>query len=161
GRVATTLERLYQLLESDVPPAEPLASVLAELRTLDETTARDLRALRASLDNRIRELAYEAERRERRAGIVIITLSVFAVGVGLLATLLSARTLAPVRSLTEAVARIARGDFSAQLGLRGEDEISRLARGFDAMAGALRERDAQLKEKQEALLRAEQLAAVG
>jgi two-component system NtrC family sensor kinase len=66
-----------------------------------------------------------------------------------------------VRTLIEGVSRISRGDYSAKLGVRGDDEIAVLAREFDAMARSLQEREAQLKEKQEALLRAEQLAAVG
>ncbi len=84
-----------------------------------------------------------------------------AIAVGLLATYISARALRPVATLIEGVSRIGQGDYSAELGVRGDDEISVLAREFDQMARSLREREAQLKEKQEALVRAEQLAAVG
>ena len=80
---------------------------------------------------------------------------------GLVATLMSARSLRPVQTLIEGVTRIARGDYSGKLGVKGEDEIATLARAFDAMATALQEREAQLKEQGEALRRAEQLAAVG
>ena len=123
--------------------------------------ARDLRGLRVLVEKRVRDQVEQAERRERRTGIAIITLSLLAIGVGLLATAWSARSLRPVRTLIAGVSRIGRGDYSAQLGVRGDDEISVLAREFDQMARSLRDREAQLKEKQEALLRAEQLAAVG
>ena len=75
--------------------------------------------------------------------------------------LLSARTLRPVRTLIEGVSRIGRGDYSAQLGVQGDDEMAVLAREFDAMARSLQAREAQLKAQAEALARAEQLAAVG
>ncbi|HZI06113.1 MAG TPA: ATP-binding protein, partial [Archangium sp.] len=101
------------------------------------------------------------EDRERRTGLAIITLSVLAIGVGLGATAWSARTLRPVRTLIEGVSRIGRGDYSAQLGVRGDDEVAVLAREFDAMARSLQAREAQLKAQAEALMRAEQLAAVG
>src|SRR6185369_10806812 len=57
--------------------------------------------------------------------------------------------------------RIGRGDYSAQIGLTGDDEIALLAREFDKMARSLQEREALLKQKQAELLRAERLAAVG
>jgi two-component system, NtrC family, sensor kinase len=99
--------------------------------------------------------------RNRRTHVAIIALSLVAISVGLLATAISARSLRPVGTLIEAVTRIGRGDYRAQLKVRGDDEIAQLARAFDGMARSLQEREALLKEQQEALLRAEQLAAVG
>ena len=155
-------ERLLQQLERATPDPAQVKPQMDELAQLQAAIGRDIRLLRASLENRIRERVEAAERRERRTGLTIIGLSVLAIAVGLLATALSARTLRPVRTLIEGVTRIGRGDYGAQLGaVRGEDEISTLAREFDAMARSLREREAQLKAQQEALLRAEQLAAVG
>ena len=46
-------------------------------------------------------------------------------------------------------------------GVDGDDEIAVLAREFDAMAKALKERESQLQQKQQELLRAERLAAIG
>ena len=93
--------------------------------------------------------------------MAIIALSVVAIAVGLLATGIAARALRPVRTLIDGVSRIGRGDYSAKLGIRGDDEIAVLAREFDAMARSLKEREAQLAEKQAELLGAERLAAVG
>ncbi|HZH03199.1 MAG TPA: histidine kinase dimerization/phospho-acceptor domain-containing protein, partial [Myxococcaceae bacterium] len=145
-------------------PSETAVSGTAGVEKLEQREAsigRNLRRLQASLENRIRERAGEAERRERRTGLAILALSLSAIALGLLAAALSAKALRPVRTLIEGVSRIGRGDYSAQLGVRGEDEIAVLAREFDAMATSLRDREAQLHAQQEALLRAEQFAAAG
>jgi signal transduction histidine kinase len=155
------LERVLAEAEKAVPDRERLEADVLRLTPVEAAVDREVRLLHAALESRIRERVDLAEQRERRSGLLIIGLSVLAIAVGLLATAISARTLRPVRTLIEGVMRISRGDYSAQLGLRGDDEISVLAREFDAMAKSLQEREAQLKEKQEALLRAEQLAAVG
>lgn len=161
GLYEAALERTFTTLEGDAPDTAQVKERAAELAQLEQTIGRDLRFLRVALESRLRERVDQAERRERRDGILIIALSVMAIVVGLLVTAISARALRPVRTLIDGVSRIGRGDYSAQLGVRGDDEISVLAREFDKMARSLQEREAQLKEKQEALLRAEQLAAVG
>ncbi|KFA92197.1 sensor histidine kinase [Archangium violaceum] len=158
GRAA---EAVFTVLSNEQPLAEEVARATAELRQQESSIGRDIRFLRAALGNRIRERVDGAEERERRTGLAIITLSVLAIGVGLGATAWSARTLRPVRTLIEGVSRIGRGDYSAQLGVRGDDEVAVLAREFDAMARSLQAREAQLKAQAEALMRAEQLAAVG
>jgi signal transduction histidine kinase len=137
-------------------PGEPGAA-----RAEEDALIRLVRRLHANLEDRIRQRVLLAQEREQRTGLVIITLSVLAIGVGLVATAFSARALRPVRTLTEGATRIARGDYSAQLGVRGHDEIATLARAFDAMATSLQQREEQLRAQAEALLRAEQLAAVG
>ena len=152
-------DRVYSaLVRSD---AERIARTTAELRQQETAIGREIRSLRAALDNRIRERVQSAEERERRTGLTVIALSLLAVGVGLGAMGVAVRTLAPMRTLIEGVMRIGRGDYSAQLGVRGEDEVAVLAREFDAMAKSLRAREQELHAQQEALLRAEQLAAVG
>jgi signal transduction histidine kinase len=156
-----TADEVFTALQSGPSDRGSLGQQIEQFRQLQTSIGRDIRLLHASLDNRIRERMDKAEQRERRTGLLIISGSIFAITVGLLATLFSARTLRPVKTLIEGVSRIGRGDYSPQLGVQGDDEISVLAREFDAMAQSLKEREAQLKEKQEALLRAEQLAAVG
>src|SRR5215831_15639106 len=134
---------------------------LEQMKRLETSIGADIRVLQASVEARIRERVRKAAERERRTGLLIVGWSVFAIILGLLATAWSTRTLRPVKALIEAVSRIGRGDYTPQLGMRGDDEISTLAREFDKMAKSLKDREVQLKEKQEALLRAEQLAAVG
>ncbi|WP_309895195.1 ATP-binding protein [Archangium sp.] len=152
---------VFNVLANEAPAPGELARATAALRQQEASIGRDIRFLRAALSNRIKARVDGAEDRERRTGLAIITLSVLAIGVGLGATAWSARTLRPVRTLIEGVSRIGRGDYSAQLGVRGDDEVAVLAREFDAMARSLQAREAQLKAQAEALMRAEQLAAVG
>jgi two-component system, NtrC family, sensor kinase len=155
------LEAVFAEVEQSAPDPDTLKERTQSLTHLEAGVDRDVRLLEAAVESRIREQVRVAEQRERSSGLLIIGLSVLAIAVGLLATAISARTLRPIRRLTEGVMRVSRGDYPAQLGLKGDDEISVLSREFDAMARSLREREAQLREKQEALLRAEQLAAVG
>ena len=79
----------------------------ATLATAQDALSRELRALRAALDTRIRTVVVEAERRERSRGVLLIGLSVAAIAVGLLATAISARSLRPVRALIAGVGRSA------------------------------------------------------
>ncbi|NOJ94269.1 HAMP domain-containing protein [Corallococcus sp. CA049B] len=155
------VEAVFTALASESPESQEVARATNELRQLESVIGRELRVLRATLTNRIRERVDGAEERERRTGLTIIALSIMAIGVGVGVTAWSARTLRPVRTLIEGVSRIGRGDYSAQLGVRGEDEVALLAREFDQMARSLQAREAQLKSQAEALMRAEQLAAVG
>ncbi|HXX32285.1 MAG TPA: ATP-binding protein [Myxococcaceae bacterium] len=148
----------YQALATGAPGAAERVSALA-LR--QEAVGREVRALRAAVEARIAARVDRAERRERSRGLLVIALTVLAIGVGFLATALSARSLAPVRTLIEGVGRVRQGDYAAQLLVRGEDEIAQLASEFNAMSRELAERQRQLAEKQRALLLAERLAAVG
>lgn len=62
--------------------------------------------------------------------------------------------LRPVRSLTDGVRQMARGNLDAEIPVESNDEIGQLAREFNEMARAL-------KKQQRALVRAERLAVVG
>ncbi|HZJ55023.1 MAG TPA: ATP-binding protein [Myxococcaceae bacterium] len=157
ARDLEVVERTTASTWSDKPPPEAQRT----LASAQDSLSRELRALRAALDTRTRAVVEEAERRDRRRGVLLIGLSVAAIAVGLLATALSARSLRPVRALIAGVGRIRRGDYTGQLNIPGDDEISQLGREFDAMTRALEEREQALARQQQALLRAERLAAVG
>jgi signal transduction histidine kinase len=156
-----TAETVFTALSTASPDRDRVARSTAELRQLENSIGRELRVLRTTLGNRIRERVDGAEDRERRTGLTIIALSLVAIVVGMGATAFSARSLRPVRTLIEGVSRIGKGDYTAQLGVRGDDEVATLAREFDKMARSLQARESQLKAQAEALARAEQLAAVG
>ncbi|NVJ19585.1 HAMP domain-containing protein, partial [Myxococcus sp. AM010] len=158
GRAA---EAVFTALATENPDREQVAVATARLRQEENAIGREIRVLRAALSNRIRERVDGAEERERTTGLFIIGFSVAAIAVGVGATAWSARTLRPMRNLIRGVSRIGRGDYNAQLGVRGDDEVAVLAREFDQMARSLQAREAQLKAQAEALMRAEQLAAVG
>lgn len=154
-------DETFSLLEVASPDWSAARARLDRLKQMENALSSTIRLLHGSLEARIHERVRQAQERERRTGVAIIVLPVVAIIVGLLATGFAARSLRPVRTLIEGVSRIGRGDYEAKLGISGEDEIAVLAREFDAMARALKEREAQLKQKQEELLRAERLAAMG
>jgi len=129
--------------------------------SLERKIDREIKVLGLMLDQRVAERVRGAEQRERQSAWAIIALSLFAIGLGLSATYMAGRLLAPLRPLTAAVTRIGMGDYTAEVPLAARDEVGVLAREFNAMAKALREREQQLAEKQLALVRAERLAAIG
>lgn len=161
GEYRVVADAAYLILEQPTPDAAAGSLALDRLQDAETALGATIKLLHSSLEARTRQRVALTQERERRTGVAIIGLSVLAIAVGLLATGFAARSLRPVRTLIDGVSRISRGDYSAKLGIAGEDEIAVLAREFDAMARSLAEREAQLAQKQEALLRAERLAAAG
>ncbi|WP_249010095.1 adenylate/guanylate cyclase domain-containing protein [Conexibacter sp. DBS9H8] len=75
-------------------------------------------------------------------GVSIIVLSGTGIVVGLIAVLLAARTTAePISSVSRALARVRRGDFSARVPVYDASEIGQLQVGFNTMAAGLAERE--------------------
>src|SRR5262245_33117913 len=70
------------------------------------------------------------------------------------ALLFTMRTLRPLGVLRERAREVAGGDYARRTGVTSHDEIGDLAREFDAMAGAIQEREQRL-------IRSERLATVG
>jgi two-component system, NtrC family, sensor kinase len=72
------------------------------------------------------------------------------------------RIVAPYRALTEASGRIAEGDYSRKIDWGVDDEVGSLARAFNKMVDAVRERDEALKEQtQKQIGQSEKLASLG
>ncbi|HXG66369.1 MAG TPA: ATP-binding protein [Blastocatellia bacterium] len=99
------------------------------------------------------------------AGSLLVFLAVFIL-------LLHRRVVQPLGSILEASERIRQGDFSARAPVIYDDEIGRLAQGFNFMAGALagmyadleskvEERTRQLKDLQQQLVQVEKMSAIG
>ncbi|MCL2178375.1 MAG: ATP-binding protein [Proteobacteria bacterium] len=118
-------------------------------------------SLQNTLSNHILFRLSKAQDREQKNGILIVALSLLSVLIGLLATIVSIRHLRPIRTLHKGIVAIREGDSSAFLGLKGDDDIALLAREFDAMVLALKERQSLLENQQSQLLQAKQLAAAG
>ncbi len=154
-------DQAFALLESPTPDWARANEALDRLQQMENALSATIRLMHGSLEARIHERVRHAQERERRTGVAIVLLPVVAIGVGLLATGLAARNLRPVRRLIEGVSRIRQGDYEAKIGVEGDDEIAVLAGEFDAMARALKDREAQLQKKQQELLQAERLAAIG
>ncbi|MBK7863337.1 MAG: HAMP domain-containing protein [Archangiaceae bacterium] len=147
-------EEAFKVLEITTPDPELAKDKVDRVIILQNQLTSAVRLLHASLETRILDRVAQAQARERLTGALIIALSVLAILVGLLATAVAARALRPVQTLIQGVSRVGRGDYSAQLGFEGQDEIAQLSREFDQMAKSLKEREAQL-------LQAERLAAMG
>ncbi len=154
-------EAAWATLEAPSPDPTSAEERIDKLSRSESALASKIQLIYGAIQSRTLERSRQSLERERRTGLAIIALSVVAIAVGLLATGIAARALRPVRTLIDGVSRIGRGDYSAKLGIQGDDEIAVLAREFDAMARSLKEREAQLAEKQAELLGAERLAAVG
>src|SRR6185436_17785280 len=104
-------------------------------------------AVRSECDRLLR-LNQEAMRRkaDRASSIarrwfiftLVLAIGLMAAGVGVELSL-SRSILGPVRQLTAATTRLARGDLDATVGVKSGDEIGRLADGFNRMAEGIRE----------------------
>ena len=87
---------------------------------------------------------------------------VLAIGVGLLASWLIARSLArPLRDLTGAMAVVGTGNLEHPITPRSRDEIGDLARAFAGMTTSLRQKIRQLEHTQAQLVQSEKLASIG
>ena len=152
---------LLDLLEAPQRDDAAISQHGRELLAVQQQLDRDIKLLSQTLDARVSYRVVTASAEERRGAWAIIVLTIGAILLGLIVTVGSLRVLAPIRTLTEGATRIGRGDYSALVQVAGTDEIALLAREFNAMAASLRQREAQLEQKQHELLRAERLAAMG
>lgn len=149
-------EKGHRLLEITIPAYGPTGERVLLVR---------YRLSYASVDMRIREL---------RNHFLMIALGSLAFSL-LLAALVAGRVARSIKALTQGVRTITRGDLAARIQADGRDEIATLGRAFNEMAASLRQSDNELKEKNQALvaandelrliqqhlIRAERLAAIG
>lgn len=136
-----------------------------QLRGLSRQLDEDIGTLRNDLRS-VTDAALQRAADNKRTSLYALgalSIAALVVAVGLLLVVL--RTIRPLTRLTEATKRIGEGDYSPLDDIPtptlGRDEISVLAREFNAMADKLAKRDAKLREQHQALLRAERLATVG
>lgn len=149
-------------------PADERAALVASLdaavralKSTEQAIGTGLRDYSAEVDARINLRVRESSREERRGVVLVLVFATLAIGVGLGVTVLTQRLLAPIRTLTEAVKEVGEGRFEGELAVRSDDELGLLAREFNEMQKKLGERERQLQEKTQELLRSERLAAVG
>jgi signal transduction histidine kinase len=149
----TAANGLLDLLEQGAAP-EVLEARAQETRQLEKSLTLDVKLLQAQLESRIADQVHAAEKTESRTVVLIVLYSAIALMVGLGSALFARRLLSPIGRLTEGVKAVAAGDLSRQVEPVGNDELTLLAREFNAMA-------ASLLSQQRELRRAERLAAVG
>jgi signal transduction histidine kinase len=102
------------------------------------------------------------------AVLLFITLGVIVIAGTIINFQLAKSIVTPIQDLERVTKKIARGDFSESIRVRGHDEIASLAESFNQMEGkldqamtALDEIIKQLREKQSQLVEAEKLALIG
>jgi two-component system, NtrC family, sensor kinase len=143
-------------------PRESPDDALTRLKAAERRVDQELRALGQVLQDQMNEGLAEAAKQERAARWAVLGLSTLALLVGLLVMWISHRALQPIRGLTEAAQRLGRvGPESVVVPEQGGDELSLLAREFNAMAQRLAARERELRAQGEALVRSERLAAIG
>ena len=114
-----------------------------------------------SLNDQVQTLDKRAAEDEKVATLAVILIASAALLISLLMLFISQWTLAPIRRLSEGVRRVAAGHYDEEVRVSASDEIGQLAWEFNRMATSLRERDGQLEEQREELLRADRLATIG
>jgi PAS domain S-box-containing protein len=130
------------------------AALLAdEQRHAGEVLSELLRSLGAGIDGKVSEAVLRAERDEREAAFAVVALTVVAALVGVLVVFATIRTLRPLRALVESAKAIGRGSLDVQVAVPADDEVGALAREFNAMAKALKDREAVLASRGDELLR--------
>ncbi|MFZ9888233.1 MAG: ATP-binding protein [Myxococcota bacterium] len=139
----------------------PLADSLAQKRTAradtyattGEVLSREVRAVAMLLEGRIGEALLRSERIGRQASWVSVVLFgvALAIGGGVLFSL--SRSLRPLRMLLDSARAIRRGSLNVEVETQGNDEVSELAREFNAMARSLQDRERVLSARGEELLR--------
>ena len=151
--------------QGSVAPAELPAEreLVARLKGAERRVNNDIKLLLDVIQGQMSRGVAEAERQEQGTRLALVALSLLALTVGVLITVLSQRALSPIKGLTLAAQRLGRGspDAVAAVPTRGADELALLAREFNAMAQRLAARERELRAQSEALLRSERLAAIG
>jgi len=146
---------LFDALERSEGGDDPALQERTEtVRRLEKGLSLDVKLLQAALDGQVANRVHAAERAERRSALLVVIYALLAAMVGLGATLFGQRLLAPIRTLTEGVKAVARGDLSGHVKVKSSDELGLLSSEFNAMAASLARQRAEI-------LRAERLAAVG
>lgn len=141
------------LLSQEAGDFEPrFQKVKAQLTSLMKQIEEECKALTGDVQAENREFLY--------AGLVLSVLMCLA---GILTILFSYRVLNPLPQLIASVKKIADGDFHQSLKVKASDEgeVAVLAREYNRMLEALRERDKKIISQQKEILQSEKLAAVG
>lgn len=166
------LERRLAASEFDVKTArsQQLGRVLDILAPAHGPTGEHVLSVRylmsfRSIDLRLQEMRLQ-----------FLRIALISIGISLvLVAFVARRTTQPIKELTDGARAVARGDLGTRISARRGDEIGTLAASFNDMAQSLARSQAELSEKnrallsaneelraiQEQMIRAERLAAIG
>lgn len=131
--------------------ATPSGAHLADLDTRRTLLLLQVGQLAQLVDGRVTLLSRLTARAQTTALRVSGALAALAVALSGVLAAAALVALRPIGELTGQVQRLAQGDYAGRLAVRGADEVTVLAREFNAMAEAVSERDRRLQERARAL----------
>nr|MBA3296708.1 HAMP domain-containing histidine kinase [Acidobacteriota bacterium] len=134
---AIALQRLPSFVGEDRIGAITYMIAAAPVRT----GGRDA-ILTVPLANQQREIEREIDEIDRGVHLAALFFILLGAAIGLS---MAERIADPVRRLTRATRRIARGDFDERIAVRSSDELRRLVDAFNSMAAELKEQRTQLE----------------
>jgi signal transduction histidine kinase len=134
---AIVIERLPSFVDEDMIGAFPYMIAAAPVRAAGGDAI-----LTVPLTLRQREIEQDIAELDRGVHLAALFFVLLGAGIGLS---LAERIADPVRRLTLATRRIARGDFDARIAVRSADELRRLVDAFNSMAEELKTQRDQLE----------------
>jgi signal transduction histidine kinase len=134
---AIVLQRLPSFVRQDVLGTFTYILAAAPVRSAGEDAL-----LTVPLALRQREIGREIDDLDRGVHLAALFFVLLGAAIGLS---MAERIADPIRRLTRATNRIARGDFEAHIAVRSADELRRLADSFNSMASELKEQRVQLE----------------
>jgi len=176
------IARTKRLLEDHVGKEKELKTLLTKLAEVDrqltaflgskdrERFEKNLEELRNGLNHIAKKSEKECEaltrvvEQEAKDNLMFLaSVALFVLALGFAALWLSYRSLNPLPELIEKLKKISSGDLSQTIKVKktATDEISVLAREYNRMLAALKERDRQIQQQQSELIKKERLAAMG
>jgi signal transduction histidine kinase len=134
---AIILQRLPSFVTEDQIGAVPYLVAAAPVRVLGQDGA-----LTIPLAFRQHEVEREIDELDRGVHLAALFFVMLGAAIGLS---MAERIADPIRQLTRATGRIARGDFDARIAVRSTDELRRLVDAFNGMAAELKAQRDQLE----------------
>jgi signal transduction histidine kinase len=134
---AILLQRLSSFVTEDQIGTVPYMVAAAPVRSGGQSGA-----LTVPLAFRQHEVEREIDELDRGVHLAALFFILLGAGIGLS---MAERIADPIRQLTRATGRIARGDFDARIAVRSSDELRRLVDAFNGMAAELKAQRDQLE----------------
>jgi signal transduction histidine kinase len=131
--------------------SDEAAALTGDLRRLGDDLGTEILQLIRLVDGRISDLTEATQDAQVRGLAVAALLSAVALGFSILLVGAIFVALRPIGRLTAEVQRLAAGERIERVEVVGTDEVAALAREFNSMADAIRQRDARLTERAEEL----------
>jgi PAS domain S-box-containing protein len=147
-KFGVSLESVVKSIDLDVG-LSAAQDLVNDHRRTGRLLAREVRQLKRSLKNMITTSMLGMENDDSRITGVILRLSILAVAVGIVVTILSLLALRPIRRLAEGARRISMGEFTHTVDVPARDEFGLLAGEFNRMAKALAHREEEAVRQQE------------